>query len=232
MYPDIAVETAFWKSSPIEQFLVAPPPLAQLLFLSNVSIFSRSTSLWSHSLTPAFLPHYILHMQNFLSSTVTFCMFWVLLCSFSTRSLIYNMLIIFWYFHMSVTHIFWCLLATARTYTSPEDQRVSHCTILKFKGGGRFHPALHWGSYSQFSSVTQSCLTLCDPMNRSTPGLLVHHQLPEFTQTHVHRVSDAIQPFHPLSSPSPPAPSPSQHQSLCQWVNSTHEVAKVLEFQL
>ena len=68
----------------------------------------------------------------------------------------------------------------------------------------------------QFSSVAQSCLTLCDPMNRSTPGLPVHHQLLEFTQTHDHRVSDAIQPSHPLSSPSPPAPSPSQHQSLFQ----------------
>ena len=67
---------------------------------------------------------------------------------------------------------------------------------------------------AQFSSVAQSCLTFCEPMNRSTPGLPVHHQLPEFTQTHVHRVSDAIQPFHPLSSPSPPAPNPSQHQSL------------------
>ena len=65
-------------------------------------------------------------------------------------------------------------------------------------------------------SAAQSCLTLCDPMNRSTPGLPVHHQLPEFTQTHVHRVSDAIQPSHPLSSPSPPAPNPSQHQSLFQ----------------
>ena len=84
----------------------------------------------------------------------------------------------------------------------------------------------------QFSSVAQSCLTLCDPMNRSTPGLPVHHQLPKFTQTHVHRVSDAIQPSHPLSSPSPPAPNPSQHQSLFQWVNSSHGVAIVLEFQL
>ena len=82
----------------------------------------------------------------------------------------------------------------------------------------------------QFSSVAQSCPTLRDPMNLSTPGLPVHHQLPEFTQTHVHRVSDAIQPSHPLSSPSPPAPNPSQHQSLFQWVNSSHEVAKVLEF--
>ena len=68
----------------------------------------------------------------------------------------------------------------------------------------------------QIRSVAQSCPTLCDPMNRSTPGLPVHHQLPEFTQTHVHRVSDAIQPSHPLLSPSPPAPNPSQHQSLFQ----------------
>ena len=68
----------------------------------------------------------------------------------------------------------------------------------------------------QFSSVTQSCPTLCNPMNCSTQGFPVHHQLPEFTQTQVHRVSDAIQPSHPLSSPSPPAPNPSQHQSLFQ----------------
>ena len=83
----------------------------------------------------------------------------------------------------------------------------------------------------QFSSVAQSCPTLCDPMNRSTPGVPVYHQLVEFTQTHVHRVG-AIQPSHPLSSSSPPAPNPSQHQGLFQWVNSSHEVAKVLEFQL
>ena len=89
----------------------------------------------------------------------------------------------------------------------------------------------HFTLKFQFSSVTQSCLTLCDPMNRSTPGLPVHHQLPEFTQTHVRRVSDAIQPSHPLSSPSAPVPNPSWHQGLFQWVNSSHEVAKVLEFQ-
>ena len=80
-------------------------------------------------------------------------------------------------------------------------------------------------------NVAQSCPTLCDPINRSTPGLPVH-QLTEFTQTHVHRVSDAIQPSHPPLSPSPPVPNPSQHQSLFQWVNSLHKVAKVLEFQL
>ena len=97
-----------------------------------------------------------------------------------------------------------------------------------------YDPAIPFLGISQFSSVAQSCLTLYDPMNCSTPGLHlpIHHQLPEFTQTHVHRVSDAIQPSHPLSSPSPPAPNPSQHLSLFQSVNSSHKVAKVLEFQL
>ena len=84
----------------------------------------------------------------------------------------------------------------------------------------------------QFSSVAQLCLTLCDPMNRSMPGLPVHHQLLESIQTHVHRVSDVMQPSHPLSSPSPPAPSPSQHSGLFQRVSSLYEAAKVLEFQL
>ena len=82
----------------------------------------------------------------------------------------------------------------------------------------------------QFSSVAQLCPTLCDPMNCSTPGLPVHHLLPEFTQTHVHLVSDAIQPSHPLSSPSPPALSLSQHQGLFQWVSSSHQLAKVWSF--
>ena len=94
------------------------------------------------------------------------------------------------------------------------------------------HGLLPLGSSVQFSSVAQSCLTLCDPMNCSTSDLPVHHQLPEFTQTHAHRVGDATQPSQPLSSPSPPAPNPSQHQGLFQWVNSSHKAAKVLEFQL
>ena len=84
----------------------------------------------------------------------------------------------------------------------------------------------------RFSSVTRSCPTLCDPINRSTPGLPVHHQLPDSTQTHVHWVSDAIQPSHPLSSPSPPAFNLSQHQGFFQRVSSLNQVAKVLEFQL
>ena len=86
-----------------------------------------------------------------------------------------------------------------------------------------------------FSSVQFSCSVVSDsatPWITACQASLCHHQLPEFTQTHVHWVSDAIQPSHPLSSPSPPAPNPSQHQGLFQWVNSSHEVAKVLEFQL
>ena len=83
-----------------------------------------------------------------------------------------------------------------------------------------------------YSAIMEQCPTLCDPMNCSTPGLPVHHQLPEFIQTYIHRVSDAIQPSHPLLSPFLPATNPSQHQSLFQWVNSSHQVAEVLEFQL
>ena len=82
----------------------------------------------------------------------------------------------------------------------------------------------------QFSLVTQPCPTLWDPMNCSMPGLAVHRQLLEFTQTHIHRGGDAIQPSHPLLSPFPPAPNSSQYQSLFQWVNSSHETAKVLSF--
>ena len=82
------------------------------------------------------------------------------------------------------------------------------------------------------SSVTQSCLTLCDPMDCSTPCLPVHHQLLELAQTHVHWVGDSIQPSHLLSSPSPPAFNLAQHQGLFKWVSSSHQVAKVLEFQL
>ena len=110
-------------------------------------------------------------------------------------------------------------------------QILALCISIKRRGWTKWslNSIKFWES--QFSSVTQSCPILCNSMNRSTPGLPVHHQLPEFTQTHVHRVGDAIQLSHPLSSPSP-APNPSQDQGLFQWVNSTHEVAKVLEFQL
>ena len=104
---------------------------------------------------------------------------------------------------------------------------------MLFPGFGYYQCHCRKLSYTcLFTSVTQSCLTLCDPMDCSRPGLPVHHQLPEFTQTHVHWVGDALQPSHPLSSPSPHNFDLSQHQGLFQWVYSLHQVAKVLEFQL
>ena len=85
---------------------------------------------------------------------------------------------------------------------------------------------------TRFSSVAQSCPTLGDPMDCSMPSFPVHHQLPELAQTHIHWVNDAIKLYHPLSAPSPPAFNLSQHQGLFKWVSSSHQVAKVLEFQL
>ena len=94
----------------------------------------------------------------------------------------------------------------AKEYTNEQINNIQGPAMI-------FRPLEHLSlDHFQFSSVALSCPTLCDPMNCSTPGLPVHHQLPEFTQTHVHWVSDAIQPSHPLSSPSSPAPNPSQHQ--------------------
>ena len=126
--------------------------------------------------------------------------------------------------HMAMCICQWHSLNSSHPLCSP----ICHKSVLHICVS---IPALQIDSV-QFSSVAQSCPTLFDPMSRSTPGLPVHHQLPEFTETHVHWVSDDMQPSHPLSSPSPPAPNPSQHQSFFQWVNSLHEVAKVLEFQL
>ena len=129
-------------------------------------------------------------------------------------------------------------LVTANTLYQQHKRRLYTWTSPDGQHGNQIDYSLcsqRWRSsisLVQFSSVTQSCPTLCNPMNHSTPGLPVHHQLQEFTQTHVRRVSDAIQPSHPLSSPSPPAPNPSQHQGLFQWFNSSYEVAKVLKFQL
>ena len=121
----------------------------------------------------------------------------------------------------------WVAIPFSRGYSQPRNRTWVSCIA------GWFFPTRAARISSvQFSSVTQSCPTLCDPMNHSMPGLPVHHHLPELTQTHVHQGHDAIQPSHPLSSTSPPAPNPSQHQSLFQWVSSSNEVSKVLEFQL
>ena len=98
--------------------------------------------------------------------------------------------------------------------------------------GGRPENYVSDHGTTQFSSVAQSCPSLCNPINCSMPGLPGNHQLPESTQTHVHWVSDAIQPSHPLSSLSSPALNLSQHQGLFKWVSSSHQVAKVVEFEL
>ena len=124
--------------------------------------------------------------------------------------------------------VYWVLVYTNNVMTSLLGLSLSTSgpRIPHWQGSSFYH-------YSQsVSSVAQSYLTLCDPVNRSTPGLSVHYQLPDNTQTHVHRVGDAIQPFHPLSYSSPTAFNLSQHQGLFQWVSSSHKMAKVLEFQL
>ena len=132
----------------------------------------------------------------------------------------------------AIVHIVFIFFQVLTAFWSPKSQEKQilpgkgHLLSFNYQCGSQL-----W-LHIQFSSVQSlSHARLCDPMNRSTPGLPVHHQLPEFTQTHVHRVRDTIQPSHLLSFPSPPAPNPSQHQGLFQWVNSSHEVAKVLEFQ-
>ena len=120
-----------------------------------------------------------------------------------------------------------------------EKKKNVNSTWTWFKGKGRLSSvicqksaAFMFSLWSVISKVTQSCPALCNPTDCSTPGFPDQHQLPELAQIHVHQVGDAIQPSHPLSSPSPPAFSLSQHQGLFQWLSSLHQVARVLEFQL
>ena len=123
---------------------------------------------------------------------------------------------------------FICTLSTCKNKIKPSLEKDGHIQSIQ-----ESIPRENlMGMPSSVQSVTQWCLTLCGPMNHSTPGLSVHHQLPASTQTHVHWVGDAIQPSHPLSSPSLPALNLSQHQGLFKWVSYSHQVAKVLEFQL
>ena len=139
----------------------------------------------------------------------------------------------------ALTHVHW--VGDAFTFHLPFFNLLSCNLLISFPGSFSLASSSGLLCYGEWGILhllgfnvqfTQSCPTLCKPMNCSTPGLPVHHQLLEFAKAHVHRGSDAIQPSHPLSSPFPPAPNPSKHQSLFQWVNSSHEVAKVLEFQL
>ena len=171
---------------------------------SNHLILCHPLLLW-----PSILPSIIM-----FSKQPVLCTRWLKYWSFTfsiSRSNEYSGLISF--------RVDWLkLLGVQGTLKSVLQHHSSKASILQasaFFVVQFSHPAITTTSV-QFSSVAQLCPTLCDPMNCSTPGLPVHHQLPEFTQTRVHRVSDAIQPSHPLSSPSPPASNPSQHQSLFQ----------------
>ena len=153
---------------------------------------------------------------------------------------IYFQIYIYIYIYTYIFKIFVCVYTTTHTCASVKKWNIlftipqpiyslansKEQIIVQFN---RYNTNLF---INQFSSVAQSYLTLCDPMDCNMPGFPVHHQLLEFTQTHVHRVGDAIQPSHPLLSPSPPAFSLFQHQSLSQWISSSHQVAKVLELQL
>ena len=130
------------------------------------------------------------------------------------------------YINMNQTKVYICPLPLELPFHLPLHPTPVGCHRIQALGS---LPDTQIPSSVQFSSVTQLCLTLCDPMSCSLP---VHRQLREFTQTHVHWVGDAIQPSHSLSSPSPPAFNLSQHQGLFKRVSSLHQVAKVLEFQL
>ena len=131
----------------------------------------------------------------------------------------------------------WVAISFSRRSSWLRDRtHVSYTACIFFTAEPLGKPYNNSFSSVQFSSVQSlshvQLFANSKCMNSSTPGLSVHHQLPEFTQTHVHRVGDTIQSSHPLSSPSPPAHNPSQHQGLFQWINSLHQVAKILEFQL
>ena len=198
--------------------LLLPSIFPSISVFSNESVLHiRWPKYWSFSIS--------INLSNDYSGLISFRMHWfdLLAVQGTLKSLLQHhssKALILWYsafFRVQLSHLY---MTTGKSIALTRWMFFGRVMYLLFN------------MLSQFNSVAQSCLTLCDPMNRSTPGLSVHHQLLEFTQTHVHWVCDAIQPYNPLSSPSPPAPNPSQHQSLFQWVNSSHEVAKVLEFQL
>ena len=143
---------------------------------------------------------------------------------------IYFMIPTIWYFRKSKTMKTIKRSVVARVWVGAKAETWIDRT-QGFLGWWNYSVWYYNGGSVQFSSVAQSCPTLCNPMDYSMPGLPVHHQLPEFTQTHVHWVGDAIQSSHPSSSPSPTAINLSQHQGLFKWVSSSYQVAKVLEFQ-
>ena len=199
-------------SPQISAHLTPLPPIVLHYVSSFLCIFARATS--PNIFYSLFLLYLLACMLSHFSHVWLFATLWAVDCQ-SPLSMGFS------------RQEYWSGLPCPPPGDHPDPGIESASPAL---AGGFFTTSTTWEAHLspsvQFGSVAQSCPTLCDPMNRSTPGLSVHHHLPEFTQTHVHRVG------HPLSSPSPPAPNPSQHQSLFQWVNSSHEVAKVLEFQL
>ena len=151
-------------------------------------------------------------IHNLFVNSLSFSTFIVML--FANR----DSLLLYQFLYLS----FLIFIAVTRTLNKILNRIVEsrhHCLLLNFSGETSSVSLLRVWGFHQFSSVAQSCLTLCNPMDCSTPGLPVHHQLPKLAQTHVHQVSDAIQPSHPLLSSSSPAFTLSQPQGLFQWVS-------------
>ena len=217
--------TLYWKKHPMPLLFKRESFLTCLVAHSEIRKFHFGCNWISYA--------YASHSSSTLRLGVPFLISWdphhlgeSLLCLWSRRGLLEV---------TAVTHAGWILYLLYKSAHGGDNGTWPGGSfhILGAQASSPPHSAWVFSPTSvQFSSVAQSCPTLCDPMNHSTPGLPVHHQLPEFTQTPIHWVSDAIQPSHPLSSPSPPARNPSQHQGLFQRVSSSPEVAKVLEFQL
>ena len=195
------------RCSLVNSFCLKPNQETEFSFFSFVLQDSCLTMLCSFKWTAKRLSHtYACVCAKSLHLCLTLCE--LTDCSLSGSS-VYGIL--------QARLLEWVATLSFRGSSRPRDQtQFSYLSCISRQVLYRQHHLRRPSHTYQIRSVTQSCPTLCDPMNRSTPGLPVPHQLPEFTQTHVHPVSDAIQPSHPLSSPSPPAPNASQHQSLFQ----------------
>ena len=198
-------------------------PLVKAFKVCNLDIAGKKNLTRSKGRSPSWLPETL--RINFRPHLGCLCLWWSLFLFHPTWGSLPHQLLPPWV-PLYIPSFTWMLiLLSCKTFSEHQPLPT------------KVHPVAlspHLLHFLQFSSVQFSCsvVSLCYPMDRSTPGLPVHHQLPEFTQTHVHRVGDAIQPSHPLFSPSPPSSNLSQNQGLSQWVSSSHQVAKVLVFQL